>query len=173
MASPPMELSIIIALYLGVLFAIIVFAGPLRKGEKPKSLIDEQYLAGRSLGPAVLGVSVCASMFSGYTVIGIPAESFSNGFSAWRWIGSCTFISLVYLAYSPRLYRLAKVKGYSSVLDVVKDRYQLDKKSVLYWVMIVVYMVPCFIYTWNQFVAFSNTVSTLFTFIPKAVASFG
>jgi Na+/proline symporter len=162
----------IITLYLAVLFAIIVFAGPLRKGDAPKSLVDEQYLAGRKLGPAVLGVSVCASMFSGYTVIGIPAESFSNGFSAWRWIGSCTFISLVYLAYSPRLYRLARAKGYSSVLDVVRDRYQLDKSSGLYWALIFVYLVPCGIYTWNQFVAFSNTVNALFA-IPKAVGSFG
>ena len=31
---------------------------------------------------------------------------------------------------------------------------------------------PCGIYTWNQFVAFSNTVNALFA-IPKAVGSFG
>merc|ERR1719377_466694 len=99
-----MELGLVIALYLGILLAIIVFAGPLFKGEKSKSALDEQYLAGRKLGPAVLGASVCASMFSGYTVIGIPAEAFSNGFSAWRWIGSCTFISIVCMLYMPRLY---------------------------------------------------------------------
>jgi Na+/proline symporter len=173
-SSPPTELLVIITLYLAALFAIIIFAGPMRKGEKAKSMLDEQYLAGRTLGPAVLGVTLCASMFSGYTVIGIPAEAFSNGYSAWRWIGSCTFISLVYMAYSPRLYRLSKVKGYNSVLDVVRDRYQLDKASPLYWVMIVVYMVPCFIYTWNQFVAFSNTVASLSGgLIPKVVGSFG
>lgn len=169
-----MELVGIIGLYLAVLFGIIIFAGPLFKGEKSKSAVDDQYLAGRGLGPAVLGVSVCASMFSGYTVIGIPAEAFSNGFSAWRWIGSCTFISLVYMAYSPRLYRLAKVKGYNSVLDVVKDRYQLAKFSPLYWTLILVYMFPCFIYTWNQFVAFSNTVHALSgKTIPHVVGSFG
>merc|ERR1719191_724159 len=33
-------------------------------------------------------------------------------------------------------------------------------------------MIPCFIYTWNQFVAFSNTVNALFS-IPKIVGSFG
>jgi SSS family solute:Na+ symporter/sodium/pantothenate symporter len=169
-----MELSIVVGVYLAVLLAIIVFAGPLRGGEKPKSLIDDQYLAGRGLGPAVLGVSVCASMFSGYTNIGLPAEAFSTGYAAWRWIGSCTFISLVYMAYSPRLYRLSKAKGYNSVLDVVRDRYQLTTKSPLYWLLIVVYLVPCFIYTWNQFVAFSNTVNALSgDSIPKIVAAGG
>jgi SSS family solute:Na+ symporter/sodium/pantothenate symporter len=167
-----MELGIIVTIYFGALFAIIFFAAK-SKGT-PKSLLDEQYLAGRSLGPAVLGVSLCASMFSGYTVIGIPAEAFSTGFSAWRWIGSCTFISIVCMLYMPRLYRLAKAKGYNSVLDVVRDRYALNKTSPLYWVMIAVYMVPCFVYTWNQFVAFSNTVFALSDgAVPKVVGSFG
>merc|ERR1719235_2280842 len=46
--------------------------------------------------------------------------------------------------------------------------------SALYWLMIVVYIVPCFVYTWNQFVAFSNTVYALSgQAIPKVVGSFG
>ena len=48
-----MSLVTIITLYLAVLFAIIVFAGPLRKGDAPKSHVDEQYLAGRKLGHAL------------------------------------------------------------------------------------------------------------------------
>ena len=56
----------------------------------------------------------------------------------------------------------------------MRDRYQLDKTSILYWTLIVVYLVPCFIYTWNQFVAFSNTVYALSgQTIPKVVGSFG
>jgi Na+/proline symporter len=146
---------------------------------------SRHFLASREMGPIVLGFSLCASMFSGYTCVGIPAESFRTGFGAWRWVGSCTFISLVYLSYAPRLNLLSKKFGYNSLLAFARDRYGFqfgDKGSssagikqdrtfgdtakcclsqALYVVIVLVILVPCFIYLIAQFIALANTLNSL------------
>ena len=38
------------------------------------------YLGGRSFGPMITAGTVFASLFSGYTVVGVPNESFRKGF---------------------------------------------------------------------------------------------
>ena len=42
--------------------------------------VTGHYLAGRSFGPVVTAGTVFASLFSGYTVVGIPNECFKVGF---------------------------------------------------------------------------------------------
>ena len=79
----PAAQYVILSLYLLLLLGLVVAARliALRRNEQNEA---EHFLAGRSLGPITLGFSVCASMFSGYTVVGIPAEAYTAGFSAWR-----------------------------------------------------------------------------------------
>jgi len=155
---------IVIAIYFLLLFGILVWVKVCSKhpGEAEKPL-ESHYLAGRKLGPMVLGISLAASLFSGYTVVGIPAEAFVDGFSAWRWIGSCVFIYAVITSYGPRLNFLGRQRNYVSTLDWPKDRFGVDDpvKSIFHWVLTLIVTIPCFVYLIAQFVAFSSTISSL------------
>lgn len=48
--------------------------------------LSAHYLGGRTFGPLITGGTVCASLFSGYAVVGIPNEAFRYGWTALRWI---------------------------------------------------------------------------------------
>ena len=154
----PAAQYVILSLYLLLLLGLVVAARliALRRNEQNEA---EHFLAGRSLGPITLGFSVCASMFSGYTVVGIPAEAYTAGFSAWRWIGSCTFISVVYLSYAPRLHWLSRERKYDSLLSFVWDRYGVAQphKDWFHWLVVLVLLFPSFIYFIAQIDAFANT----------------
>jgi len=154
---------VVIGIYFALLFGILAWVkmcGVPAEADKP--LVDH-YLAGRKLGPIVLGTSLAASLFSGYTVVGIPAEAFNAGFSAWRWIGSCVFIYVVLTAYGPRLNFLSRQRGYVSTLDWPKDRFGIEDPvlSIFHWVLTLIITIPCFVYLIAQFVAFSSTISSL------------
>lgn len=158
------ELWVVVIIYLAILVGILVFVA--LKDHDPV-FTSRHFLASRNMGTVVLGFSLCASMFSGYTVVGIPAEAWSDGFSAWRWVGSCTFISLVYLAYAPRLCYLSHKFGYDSLLAFIKQRYALGPcghtccHTLLFWLIVAVILIPSFIYLCAQFIAVSNTVNSL------------
>jgi len=144
----------------GILFWVKIRGARSDNSEKP---LESHYLAGRKLGPVVLGVSLAASLFSGYTVVGIPAEAFVDGFSAWRWIGSCVFIYSVITCYGPRLNFLSRQRDYVSTLDWPKDRFGIEDpvKSIFHWVLTLVITIPCFVYLIAQFTAFSSTITSL------------
>lgn len=156
------ELWAVLAAYLCILIVILLGVIRTDKQKRDATFTEKHFLASRNMGPLVLGFSLCASMFSGYTCVGIPAEAWRDGFSAWRWVGTCTFVSLVFLSYSPRLHYLSKEFKYDSLLGFVRDRYSLDAKvSPLYWLIVLVILIPCFIYLAAQFIALSNTLNVL------------
>lgn len=155
---------VVIAIYFLMLFGILVWVK--KCAVHPDEMVrplESHYLAGRKLGPIVLGTSLAASLFSGYTVVGIPAEAFVDGFSAWRWIGSTVFIFTVITCYGPRLNFLSRQRDYISTLDWPKDRFGIEDpvKSIFHWVLTLVIMIPCFVYLIAQFVAFSSTINSL------------
>jgi len=155
---------VVITIYFLILFGILIWVKMCgAHSDQHKNQLESHYLAGRKLGAIVLGTSLAASLFSGYTVVGIPAEAFMDGFSAWRWIGSCVFIYTVLTCYGPRLNFLSRQRDYVSTLDWPKDRFGIEDpvRSIFHWVLTFVITVPCFVYLIAQFVAFSSTISSL------------
>lgn len=56
--------------------------------------IDELYLAGRTFGPVVIGLSLFASNISSTTLIGIPGAAFENGISVanYEWMAALVLL---------------------------------------------------------------------------------
>jgi Na+/proline symporter len=56
--------------------------------------LTAHYLGGRDFGPLLTAGTLFASLFSGYTVIGVPNEAYATGWASIRWIpslmGICT-----------------------------------------------------------------------------------
>ena len=126
-----------ISVYLGLMVGLGVLARP-RVSKRGGESLSEFYLAGRSLGPLVLLLTLYATQYSGNTVVGYPAEASRLGYA---WIMSVSFmmaIIVVYLLYAPRLQRLANARGFITPGDWVDYRFNSRPLSLLTNLLLVV-----------------------------------
>jgi len=115
-----------------LLFAIFAFLGfygsKWRKGDLSK--IDEWGLGGRRLGWVLVWFLLGADLFTAYTFIAVP--------SAYLAKGSIYFFAVPYVAWGfglamltmPRLWTVAKNKGYITAADYVKERFNSRPLSI-------------------------------------------
>ena len=81
------------------------------------------YLGGRAFGPILIAGTVFASLFSGYTVVGIPNESFKGGFQGFRWMPSTAYIAAGYIGTGVRLRKASMVRNHASPVDFITGMY--------------------------------------------------
>ena len=115
-----------------VLFAIFAFLGfygsKWRKGDLSK--LDEWALGGRRLGWLLTWFLLGADLFTAYTFIAVPSAFLANG--------SIYFFAVPYVAWGfglamltmPRLWTVAKNKGYVTAADYVKDRFNSRELAI-------------------------------------------
>ena len=103
----------------------------------------------------VLLLTTFASVFSGYTVVGVPNEAGLNGFTGIRWIGGMGFVVLSFLVLFPRLRRISMVRKYTSPGQFILDRFQCQPLSVLNTFCL---CVPQLLYITVQFHALGETL---------------
>ena len=125
------------------------------------------YLAGGTMGRLVTTCSTIASLFSGYTIVGIPAEAVRDGFNALRWVGGTLSIAWAFILFAPRLNFLAHRRKYLSTIDFLKDRYGREGQmaSLLIILILVATIVPTFVYIVGQFGAFSASIVRMSNFV--------
>lgn len=82
------------------------------------------YLGGRDFGPLLTAGSLFASLFSGYTVVGVPNEAYKNGWLAIRWIPTLMGIVTGYFGTGIRLRKASMIRNHQSPVDCITDRYQ-------------------------------------------------
>jgi len=150
-------LYIIMGVYAILLLSVGVFAFRLKKREMSNVSASSAHFGG-SFNPVFLTLTLIASIFSGYTVTGIPAEAYRAGFGSLRWLPGAFVIALAYLLFAPRLRRLAVERSYSSPNDFIKDRF----RSPLLTLMCTVFMcVPQVLYCTVQFSSFAYNLAGL------------
>lgn len=136
MSSLSLGFGAIVAM--GCYLALMVALGVMARSKRTSESLSEFYLAGRSLGPLVLLLTLYATQYSGNTVVGYPAEASRLGYA---WIMSVSFmmaIIVVYLLYAPRLQRLARSKGFITPGDWVDYRFGSRPLSFLTNTLLVV-----------------------------------
>ena len=109
----------------------------------------------RQFGVVVLLLTTFASVFSGYTVVGVPNEAGNTGFFAIRWIGGTGFIVLSMMMLFPRLRRISMVRKYTSPGQFVYDRYQCMPMAIMNTFCL---CVPQLLYITVQFHALGATL---------------
>eukprot|EP01084_Bolivina_argentea_P054149 99316_1 len=127
MANPNTPTYIMLAFYVLAMIIVTIIAN--RQNAKAatqsaSNMVKTHFLASKSFGAVVLLLTTFASVFSGYTVVGVPNEAGMNGFTAIRWIGATAFVSLGFLIIFPRLRRISMEREYTSPGDFVYDRYR-------------------------------------------------
>ncbi len=90
------------------------------------------FVAGRSLGPALVFSSMLAANIGAGATVGAAGLAYNEGLSAWWWSGSAGLGSLV-LAFwvGPRLWRLAHAHGFYTVGDFLEFRYAPSVRAVV------------------------------------------
>ena len=122
-----------VALYLLSMIGIGWWGRRQRRGD---SLADF-YLAGRSLGFAVLFLTLYATQYSGNTLFGYPGKSYGIGFD---WTVSLLFMFAIipgYLLYAPRLVAVARRQDFITPGDYISFRFGSRSLTLLSTLMMV------------------------------------
>mmetsp|Transcript_93318 Transcript_93318/g.260929 ORF Transcript_93318/g.260929 Transcript_93318/m.260929 type:complete len:646 (+) Transcript_93318:138-2075(+) len=150
-------LYICLGAYLVVLVVIAVVAYMRKKKASAKGGELDAHFGGSFPAP-LLVLTTFSTVFSGFTVTGVPSEAYHDGFLSVRWIGATLVIVLGMLLVYPRIRRLAVVRSYRSPSDFITDRYRSVRLRV---VCAVCALLPLLIYMSAQTVSFASMVSGL------------
>jgi len=120
--------------------------------------LADHFVANRSLGYVVLTLTVFATVYSGYTVVGVPGEVWSAGLFGFRWFFTPIIMFCPMSMIASRLQYLSKERNYISPVDFISDRY---KSRELTTVAALVMAFPAMVYAMSQFKSMGETVEAL------------
>ena len=121
--------------------------------------LSSHYLGGRSFGPLLTAGTVFASLFSGYTVVGIPNEAYKLGWYALRWLPTTALIGFGYYGTGLRLRKASMVRNHQSPVDMITDRYQ---SQYLRFTIVAIQVMTSVIYLAAQVIALKSTFNSMF-----------
>jgi SSS family solute:Na+ symporter len=126
------QLLLLVA-YSALLVALGVWIG------RRVSSAQQFFVAGRSLGPVLLGATLLAANIGAGSTVGAASLGYEHGFSAWWWVGSAGIGTLL-LAWwvGPRIWRVAREHDLLTVGDYLEWRYDSRVRlaaTLLLWVI--------------------------------------
>ena len=90
------------------------------------------FVAGRSLGPGLVMVSMLAANIGAGSTVGVAGLAYRDGISAWWWVGSAGLGSLVFAwLVAPRLWRLAAAHDFYTTGDYLEFRYGATVRTIV------------------------------------------
>eukprot|EP01083_Nonionella_stella_P076055 207040_1 len=139
MVSKNWPTYVVLSLY--VLATILVTIAANRKNRDPtdeSTHITKHFLASKNFGLIILTFTTFASVFSGYTVVGVPNEAGVSGFRSVRWMSFIHMIALSMLWLYPRLRRLSIIRCYESPGGFIEDRFKSKSISIIVAILVCV-----------------------------------
>lgn len=128
----------------GVLFAVFVFLGfygsRWRKGDLNQ--LSEWALAGRRLGTFLAFFLVGADVYTAYTFVAVPSGVFASGSLYFFAVPYVAITFGIAIAFTPKLWKLSREKGYVTGSDYVKDRFQSRSLGILTAITGIVAVLP-------------------------------
>lgn len=128
--------------------------------------LSAHYIGGREFGPLIITGTLFASMYSGYTVVGIPNESFRTGWNALRWMP--TFASVIWglIGTGFRLRKVSQFRNHQSPADFITDRFQ---SQLLRYHVVFLQVLTSIIYLAAQVIAIKSTFNSIFGLEPDTI----
>jgi Na+/proline symporter len=115
-------------------------------------------LGGKGYGSILLFMTLFSTIYSGYTVVGVPNEAVALGYFALRWVSSAPMVQVATIIFVPRLRRLSVARNYNSPNDIVSDRFNNRILTVLTSISVVA---PQLMYVIAQFFTLKNLIPVL------------
>ena len=124
-------------IYLILVYCVLQVALGLWLGRKVRSSGDF-FVAGRTLSPGLLFATLVAANVGAGSTVGAAGLGYSNGLSAWWWVGSAGVGSLI-MAFTvgPRIWKIASDRGLKTAGDFLEWRFSRNLRgavSSLLWV---------------------------------------
>jgi SSS family solute:Na+ symporter/sodium/pantothenate symporter len=158
-------IAVLVGCYLMFLLSVSVWSYKQNKGKDVN--VDDHFTGGGTLGPIVLTCTLFATVFSGYTAVGIPNEAYTKGFLANRWPCVISLVVLISVTISSRLREVAVERKYNSPVSLIEDRFN---SKILHRAISIIMAVPMVFYLTAQFAALGSTIVSLSQGAVPAVA---
>ena len=129
MVSEYWETYVTLGVYLASMFVVTIIAN--RQKRRDDKELSSHFLGSKNFGSAILLLTTFATVFSGYTVMGVPNEAGNMGFISIRWTCSILMLNVSLLLIFPRIRRLSILRNYESPGDFIEDRYRSVSLKIL------------------------------------------
>jgi len=125
----------------GMYLVLLVFATLVAR--RKTSSANDYVLAGSNVG-AILGfLTFGATLFSTFTLMGMPDFFRTHGVGAWIFLGvSDAAVAFVVLWYASKLRRRAANSGFKGIAGFLRDCYQTKWAGVLYFIGVFIFLTP-------------------------------
>jgi SSS family solute:Na+ symporter len=122
--------GILVFLIVFLFFIILGFLGARwRKGNLSK--LFEWSQTGGVLGPYLVWFLIGADLFTAYTFLALPSLEFAAGSLAFYAVPYASMGFLMGMITMPRLWRIARKRGYVTAADFVQDRYNSKALAII------------------------------------------
>lgn len=136
------------------------------ENDKTADKLSAHYIGGRSFGPLIITGTLFASMFSGYTVVGIPNEAYALGWYSIRWIPTLSGICWGLMGTGFRLRKVSQFRNHQSPADFITDRFQ---SQLLRYSVVFLQVLTSIIYLAAQVIALKGTFNSIFGLDPDTI----
>jgi SSS family solute:Na+ symporter len=144
--------AFIVFAYLGVILYIGIFAWrsapPSQRrrfgGQGGAAAVEEYFLAGRSLGPAVFLLSLFGTNMTAFTILGSAGHAFANGVVTFGLMASSSafVIPLTLFFIGTRLWALGKKHGFITPVQMFRDRWECGHIGTVIFALQAALLVP-------------------------------
>lgn len=128
------ESNFLLYMFMLAYLVAMIAVGVAAYRRKRKALDEQADLKshfGGDFSPVLLSLTTFSSVFSGYTVMGVPQDAATNGFYSLRWLPGILSIVAGMILFYPRIRRLSEVREYRSPMDFITDRFRSPVLTVL------------------------------------------
>lgn len=130
-----------IVAYIIVLLIITVIV---RAKQREKTMKDF-FLAGRSLGPLLLTFTLFATLFSAFTVVGMPGFFYTHGIGTWAFaVFGDLLIPFVIFYFGLKVIKINRNSSSSSPIELLTHMYQNRAVSFIAMLLTVILVLPYF-----------------------------
>jgi SSS family solute:Na+ symporter len=133
--------AVIVFAYLAVILYIGIFAWRARRGAEA---VEEYFLAGRSLGPAVFLLSLFGTNMTAFTILGSAGHAFANGIVTFGLMASSSalVIPLTLFFIGTRMWALGRRHGFITPVQMFRDRWECGHIGTVIFALQAALLVP-------------------------------
>ncbi len=130
---------LIIALYMALVLVVGALSHRMFRGTG-----EDYFLASRSIGPFVLLMSLFGTQMTAFALLGASGQSYRAGIGVFGLMASSSAIVVpaVFFFIGTRAWSVGKRQGYTTQVQLIRDRWGSDALGLLLFVVLVALLIP-------------------------------